>query len=200
MNELPFASSCESNKGPILEVLKRVLADRRNVLEFAAGTGQHATWCAEHMPHLHWQPTETKINLPVLAPRCDAYGGDNLAAAQILDVSERPWSSDLNADALFSANSLHIMPWASVRALFAELGEWAQPDTTLAVYGPFNYNGEYTSDSNARFDIWLAQQHPLSAIRHFEEIDALALAAGFELKEDNAMPANNRLLVWHRSG
>jgi len=66
----------------------------------------------------------------------------------------------------------------------------------LAVYGPFNYNGRYTSDSNARFDQWLAQKSTGSAIRHFEDVDRLAAGAGFELQGDHEMPANNRLLVW----
>ena len=83
--------------------------------------------------------------------------------------------------------------------LFAELGERAVEDTLLAVYGPFNYEGRYTSESNARFDQWLAAQSPDSAIRDFEKVNALAEQAGFSLLEDNAMPANNRLLVRKRA-
>ncbi len=99
-------------------------------------------------------------------------------------------------DALFTANSLHIMAFSAVEALFQALGECAGCDTVLAIYGPFNYGGQYTSASNARFDQWLAQQHPHSAIRHFEDIERLATAAGMELLHDHTMPANNRLLLW----
>jgi len=197
MDALPFSQACENNKQPILEVLARVFADRGEVLEIASGTGQHATWFAGHLPQLRWQPTELPANLGTLAPRCAAYPGDNLSSPAALDVSDRPWP-DAVPHAIFSANSLHIMPWLSVEDLFAELGARAPANCVLAVYGPFNYGGSYTSESNARFDQWLAAQNPHSAIRDFERVDALAQAAGFTLEEDNAMPANNRTLVWRR--
>ena len=196
MVELPFSQSCENNKGPILEVLARVFADRRAVLEIASGTAQHASWFAAHLAHLCWQPSELPANLPVTAARCQTYAGDNLRSPVGLDVSARPWPLDEIPHAIFSANSLHIMPWCSVVDLFAELGERTAEDTLLAIYGPFNYEGRYTSSSNARFDQWLAGQSPHSAIRDFERVNALAIEAGFRLLEDNTMPANNRLLVW----
>lgn len=115
-----------------------------------------------------------------------------------LDVCSRPWAVDV-LDAIFTANSLHIMPFSAVQKLFLELGKRASVGTLLAVYGPFNYNGQYTSESNARFDIWLAAQHPESAIRDFEQVDLLAKEAGFVLREDHSMPANNRLLIWRKA-
>lgn len=199
MTELPFSQACENNKGPILEVLARVFGDRRAVLEIGSGTGQHATWFAANLPHLSWQPSDIPANLPVVTPRCQAYAGANLRPPLGLDVSARPWALDQIPDAVFSANSLHIMPWDSVVDLFAELGERAADGTRLAIYGPFNYAGRYTSSSNAQFDHWLSSQSPHSAIRDFEQVNALAIQAGFRLLEDNSMPANNRLLVW-RSG
>jgi hypothetical protein len=195
VEQLPFSQACENNKGPILEVLSRVFAGRRRVLEIGSGTGQHATWFARHLPHLAWQPTDIPANLPLLRPRCAAYAGDNLLPPRALDVSSRPWDAPVEEDAIFTANSLHIMPLESVADLFAELGGRSRAGTVLAIYGPFNYRGQYTSDSNARFDQWLAQHSPHSAIRHFEEVDALARTAGYQLQEDNTMPANNRLLV-----
>ncbi|MFV8818870.1 DUF938 domain-containing protein [Haliea sp. E17] len=195
MDALPFSQACENNKAPILEVLSRVFADRNAVLEVASGTGQHATWFAGHLPHLSWQPTELPEHLPVLMPRCEHYAGTNLRPPLVLDVSQRPWPITVPT-AIFSANSLHIMPFSSVEDFFAELGDSAPEGTLLAIYGPFNYNGAYTSESNSRFDQWLAQQSPYSAIRDFEAVNALAESAGFTLQEDNAMPANNRLVVW----
>lgn len=197
MNELPFSQSCENNKAPILAVLAEVFAQRQQVLEIASGTGQHACHFAAAMPHLRWQPTELPANIPVLQPRCSAYSGDNLLPPQALDVRQQPWPVAV-PDAVFTANSLHIMAFDAVGKLFAALGKQAAADTLLAVYGPFNYGGRYTSDSNARFDQWLAAQHPDSAIRDFERVDALACENGFELEQDNAMPANNRLLVWRK--
>lgn len=198
MDQLPYSQACENNKGPILEILERVLAPGSRVLEIGAGTGQHASWFSQHLPQLHWQPTDIPANLPLLRPRCEASESANLLPPLELDVSRRPWAVPAEEDAIFTANSLHIMPWASVEDLFAELGERARAGNLLAIYGPFNYRGQYTSESNARFDQWLAQKSPHSAIRHFEEVDALARAAGYRLQEDNEMPANNRLLLFAR--
>ncbi|MAT92502.1 MAG: methylase [Halioglobus sp.] len=199
MHELPFSQACENNKSHILAVLRAAFAGRGQVLEIGSGTGQHACHFAQQLPQLRWQPTDLPQNLPVLRPRCAAYPGDNLLPPLPLDVRDDPWSVPV-PDAVFSANSLHIMSMDSVRCFFGGLAAGMRGDTTLAVYGPFNYGGRYTSDSNARFDQWLAQQHPDSAIRDFEAVDALAREAGFELQSDNEMPANNRLLLWRARG
>ena len=196
MTGLPYSQACENNKAPILEILRSAFADCSEVLEIASGTAQHATFFAEHMSHLYWRPSELRANLAITQLRCEAYPGANLAAPIPLDVSQRPWPLETVPRAIFTANSLHIMPWESVVDLFAELGERADADTLLALYGPFNYDGRYTSPSNAHFDQWLAQQSPHSGIRDFEQVAALAADAGFSLREDNDMPANNRLLVF----
>lgn len=198
MNQLPFSQACENNKAAILAVLREAFAASREVLEIASGTGQHAAWFARHLPHLQWQPTELPEHLAVLQPRVSAYGGKNLLSPIALNVSQRPWPVAAIPDAVFTANSLHIMPWESVEALFSELGERSAAGSMLAVYGPFNYNGQYTSPSNAEFDIWLGQKYPHSAIRDFERVNELASTAGFFLQQDYEMPANNRLLIWRR--
>jgi len=195
MDTLPYSQACENNKPFILDVLREVFADRRRALEIGSGTGQHACHFAAHLPQLLWQPTELADNLPILRPRCAAYDGGNLLPALALDVRVTPWPVP-EFDAIFTANTLHIMSFDSVQRFFAGLAQAAGDDVVLAIYGPFNYGGNYTSDSNARFDMWLAQQHPDSAIRDFEAVDELAMQAGFALHSDNAMPANNRLLVW----
>lgn len=197
MSELPFSQSCENNKDCILEVLRESFADRNKVLEIASGSGQHACHFAAHMPWLQWQPSELPAHMALLHPRCEAYAGDNLLPEQALDVRDECWPLEI-PDAVFSANSVHIMSYGAVEKLFAGLGGGAGEDVVLALYGPFNYNGQYTSASNARFDQWLAQQNPDSAIRHFEDLDRLAAGAGFALRGDFEMPANNRLLVWRK--
>ena len=101
-------------------------------------------------------------------------------------------------DAVFSANTLHIMGWEEVQALFAGLPSLMAPDGLFIAYGPFNYNGAFTSDSNRNFDGWLKARDPRSGIRDFESVDALARAQQLELRDDVAMPANNRCLVWRR--
>lgn len=199
MDSLPYSQACENNKPYILKILREAFADRRRVLEIGSGTGQHACHFADNLPQLRWQPTELPENLPVLHPRCALYEGDNLLPEIAFDVRETDWPVR-GFDAVFTANTLHIMSLSSVHRFFNGLAQASTGDVVLAVYGPFNYGGAYTSDSNARFDQWLAQQHPDSAIRDFEAVDELARKAGFTLEADNAMPANNRLLVWRKSG
>lgn len=197
MDSLPFSQACENNKPHILPALCEAFADRKRVLEIASGTGQHACHFAANMPWLQWQPSELPECLPVLRPRCAAYGGTNLLPEMALDVRDENWSA-LIPDALFTANSFHIMSFAAVQRFFAVLAESELPEMVLAVYGPFNYNGAYTSDSNARFDQWLAQRDPDSGIRDIEAVNELAQAAKLSLRSDYEMPANNRLLVWQR--
>ena len=192
---LPFSEACERNKGPILEVLRTVFAPCRAVLEIGAGTGQHAVHFASHLTHLEWQPTDRTEYLAGLAARIAQEGPANLRPPIEFDVA-RPRSLPGAFDAIFSANTLHIMSWAEVQAFFAYAGRALGPGGTLAVYGPFRYRGEFTTQSNAHFDRALRERDPASGLRDFEAVDALASAQGFELVADHSMPANNQLLVW----
>ncbi|MEM0953821.1 MAG: DUF938 domain-containing protein [Pseudomonadota bacterium] len=192
-----FSQACENNKRPILAVLERVLEGVDGVLELGSGTGQHARFFAESMPALIWQPSDLAHNHQGINAWREDYSGKNLPAPLNIDVTDQDWGLPLPG-AIFTANSLHIMPWSSVEALFVYLAAHAVTNSMLLVYGPFNYDGQYSSDSNARFDEWLAMEHPGGGIRDFEAVDALAAAAGYRLAEDNPMPANNRLLVWQR--
>jgi cyclopropane fatty-acyl-phospholipid synthase-like methyltransferase len=200
---LTSSQACERNKGPILEVLARELAGRHAVLEVGSGTGQHAVHFARHLPHLSWQPSEVADQQPALAERIRLEGSANLCAPIVLDVSSLPWpAAPARAafDAVFSANTLHIMSWKSVEDFFRGAGGLLAADGVLCVYGPFRYRGRYTSDSNAEFDAWLQARDPLSGIRDFEALDALARAHGLTLTADHAMPANNQTLVWRAAG
>jgi len=192
---LPFSEACERNRGPILEVLRTAFADRTRVVEIGAGTGQHAVHFARHLPHLAWQPTDQRDGLLGLAGRISAEAPPNVAAPLELDVLREPWPA-ATADAVFSANTLHIMSWPAVEALFAGLRRVLAADGVLAIYGPFKYGGGYTAASNATFDAMLRERDPGSGLRDFEAVHALAAAAGLELQADHAMPANNQLLVW----
>ena len=196
MSSKPYAPHCDRNREPILEVLRRWFADRKNVLEVGSGTGQHAVAFAAQLSHLRWQTSDVAENLPGIRMWVDEAHLPNLPPPLELDVSER-WPL-LPYDAAFSANTLHIMTWHEVRKLFAGLARALTPDATLAIYGPFNYSGRFTSDSNAGFDRSLKERSPSMGIRDFEAVDALARSAGFDLVEDCAMPANNRTLVWRR--
>jgi SAM-dependent methyltransferase len=192
---LPFSDACERNKAPILEVLRGAFADRRRVIEIGAGTGQHAVHFARSLPHLSWQPTDRPEYLEGLAARIAAEGAPNVAAPLELDVLNEAWPA-ARADAVFSANTLHIMSWRAVEALFAGLPRILEPGGVLAIYGPFKYRGQFTTPSNAAFDAMLRERDPDNGLRDFESVDALAMSAGLEFQADHAMPANNQLLVW----
>ena len=193
-----FADACERNKGPILEVLKSAFASSHSVLEIGSGTGQHAVHFAAALRHVSWQPTELPEHLGALGERIRLEGTPNLRGPIALDVREHPWRVP-SVDAVFSANTLHIMAWSAVREFFRGAGAALGAEGVLCVYGPFRYEGRYTSDSNAEFDRWLKARDPVSGIRDFEALDELARGAGLVLAADHAMPANNRTLVWRRS-
>ncbi len=194
----PFSQSSEENKEPILDVLREAFAARQRVLEIGSGTGQHAVYFARQLPHLFWQPSELAENLPGIHAWLAEAGLPNVAAPLLLDIERQPWP-DSAADAVFSANTVHIISWPQVESLFAGIGALLPAGGVFALYGPFNYGGRFTSDSNARFDQWLKARDPLSGVRDFEAVDALARAAGMTLERDYTMPANNRTLVWHKT-
>jgi len=191
-----FSDACERNREPILGVLRRVFADRRHVLEIGSGTGQHAAYFAPALPQLDWQPSDVADNLPSIRIWREQAQSPGLREPIELDV-DRPFPA-LRADAVFSANTCHIMSWLQVERMFAGIAALLPPGGVLALYGPFHYNGEPTSPSNAEFDAWLRGRDRLSGVRDFEDIRDLARRHGLALEEDNAMPANNRLLVFRR--
>ncbi|MEM8491313.1 MAG: DUF938 domain-containing protein [Pseudomonadota bacterium] len=195
--ELPFSQAAANNSEPILAQLRSLLADRQCVLEIGAGTGQHAVHFALALPHLEWLPTEHPHALAKLRLRCEAAQTSNVRAPVALDIVTGPWPSPW-PDTIYTANTLHIVAIDLVEALFVACGERAKAGSLLIVYGPFNYGGRYTSESNESFDEWLKDRDPRSGIREQEWVDTLANQAGYELKQDVAMPANNRLLVWEK--
>jgi cyclopropane fatty-acyl-phospholipid synthase-like methyltransferase len=197
MADKPFAPSCERNRDPILEVLQPVLRHARSVLEIGSGTGQHAVHFAAAMPWLRWQASERPAHLAGIVAWLDEAALANTPPPLALDVATGPWPA-MGFDAVFSANTLHIMGWPQVQAFFAGVQGVLARGGTLAVYGPFNYGGACTSESNAQFDAWLKARDAASAIRDFEAVDALARGIGLHLAGDHALPANNRLLVWRR--
>jgi len=191
-----FSQACENNKTPILEVLRPLFVDRHAVLEIGSGTGQHAAWFAARLPHLVWQTSDVAGTHASIEAWID--GIDNARSPMVLDVDTEQWPPH-RYDGAFSANTAHIMHWPSVVHMFHGVAGILNPAGVFALYGPFNYGGEYTSDGNERFDRQLRANDAGMGIRGFEAVDALAGAAGMTLLCDHAMPANNRILVWQRS-
>ncbi|MFC7520303.1 DUF938 domain-containing protein [Xanthomonas populi] len=207
----PFSPASARNRGPILEVLQRHFADRRHVLEIGAGTGQHAVHFAAAMPWLRWQASDHPDHLPGMTQWLDEAALPNtpppiplqavlmptpgLAPAPPLPVVQ---GTAGGFDAVYSANTLHIMGWPQVQALFAWLPAVMAPQAVLAVYGPFNRDGGFTSQSNRVFDTMLRERDAASGIRDADAVDALAAAVGLQLIDAVALPANNVCRVWRR--
>jgi SAM-dependent methyltransferase len=204
--EKPFSAACERNCDPILRVLRGCLADRRRILEIGSGTGQHAVHFAAALTQLIWQTSDRAENLAGIGLWLDEAKLANTPAPLRFDVDRDGSPVDAAAgqpeavryDAVFSANTLHIMSWPEVEKLFAALPALAADDAKLVIYGPFNYGGKYTSVSNADFDRSLKQHAAHMGIRDAAAVDALAHRVGFELIDDVAMPANNRCRIWQR--
>ena len=192
---LPFSAACERNKDPILEVLRIRFAGRGQVLEIGSGTGQHAVHFARALGHLIWHPTEQLAYLPDLAERVKLEGPPNLRAPTLLDVRQAVWPLR-SVDALFTANTLHIMSWPEVIDMFRGITATLAPSGTLCVYGPFHYGGRHTSPSNVEFDRMLRDRDPESGVRDIQAVIDLAAAAGLNLAADHDLPAFNRLLVF----
>ncbi len=193
----PYSQACENNKDPILHKIKDIFLESKTVWEIGGGTGQHACYFAQQLPHLQWQVTDRAENLAGINSWIEGAGLENLPQSLALNVCDEQWPCQ-GIEALFSANTLHIMSWPEVECFFAGLGRHLTQDARVCIYGPFNYNGTYTSASNESFDQWLKSRDPQSGIRDFEAIEKLAKLVGLIVKDDFAMPANNRLLVLQR--
>jgi SAM-dependent methyltransferase len=191
-----FSQACENNKGPILEVLQPLFADRNAVLEIGSGTGQHAAFFASHLAQLVWQTSDVAHNHASIEAWIG--GVENALPPLTLDVDSDDWPA-ARYDGAFSANTAHIMHWPTVVRMFHGVAGVLQPGGVFALYGPFNYDGQYTSRSNEAFDRQLRASDAGMGIREFEAIDALAHAAEMTLLADHGMPANNRTLVWQRN-
>lgn len=191
--------ACERNKGPILAVLRHAFAACHGVLEIGSGTGQHAVHFARGLEHLVWQPTEVPRQLAALNARIALEGPPNLRPAVALDVLELPWRLVVpDVDAVFTANTFHIMPWAAVRACFQGVGQLLPAGGIFCVYGPFVYDGAHTSASNAAFDEQLRARDPRMGLREVAALAAIAGECGLAALGDYPMPANNRMLLWLR--
>ncbi len=189
----PYSESCDQNKDPILTVISPLFSALSNVLEIGSGTGQHAVYFAEKMPHLTWHTSDCQSYLDGINMWLSDAGLTNVLPPLELDVSRSQWPQ-LEVDAVFTANSIHIMQQQDVVNLINGVGKLLKQKGSFVIYGPFNYNGQYTSKSNESFDQWLKQRDPLSGIKHFEEIESLANDNGMRLVTDYEMPANNRIL------
>jgi cyclopropane fatty-acyl-phospholipid synthase-like methyltransferase len=191
----PFAESCAENQQPILEILQKEFADARQVLEIGSGTGQHAIFFARALPHLIWQTSDVAEHHSGINAWISDEDLDNTRIPLTLNVENDSWPEQV-FDGIFSANTVHIMGWPEVEKMFAGIGQVLLPGGHFCLYGPFNYDGQFSSESNANFDVWLKNRDPKSGVRDVADLSKLAEKAGLKLTEDYEMPANNRILVW----
>ncbi|GIU49834.1 methylase [Shewanella sairae] len=201
VSSLPYSQSCENNKSAIAAVLEQCFNQSSQVLEVGSGTGQHAVFFAKMLPHLLWQTSDQAVNHAGINAWLAQEPSPNLRAPLTLDVSQ-DWPIALLEkpliDAIFTANTLHIMSKGMVEDFFTGIGKHLANKGQFCVYGPFNYQGRYSSESNRNFDKWLFEQNPQSAIRDIEWIMALAAKQSMQLVTDYPMPANNRLLHFEK--
>ncbi|WP_455204896.1 DUF938 domain-containing protein [Kaarinaea lacus] len=191
----PYSESCDQNKQPILEVLQQELHNIETLLEIGSGTGQHAVFFGEQFPQVIWQTSDRRSYHEGILAWLQDSNLDNVLPPLELDVCLDRWPEQ-SFDAVFSANTAHIMSAVEVKHLFNGVSNVLKPTGKFILYGPFNYHGEYTSDSNAQFDIWLKQRDANSGIKDLDDLQRWATDVGLALIKDYEMPANNRVLVW----
>ena len=199
MTERPDAPATDRNREAILEVLVDEFSDRNEVLEIGSGTGQHAVYFANAMSHLTWQTSDVSKNHSGIRSWIEFANIDNVKPPLEIDV-ELVRGIDGNFDAVYSSNTAHIMSMRAVEFMFELVGNLLPMNGKFCLYGPFNRNGDFTSESNARFDASLRSQDPSMGIRNLEDLEVLAEKAGMQRSSLYAMPANNFMVAWNRTG
>jgi cyclopropane fatty-acyl-phospholipid synthase-like methyltransferase len=196
--EMFFSPAADRNKEPILKVLKTVIRPQhKRLFEIGAGTGQHAIYMAPFFPGIDWTPTEREENLSVLAKAVHESLVPNIRQPHKFQVGPDDFAN-FTYDIIYTANTFHIMHWKECKTLIKLVSTRLQENGKVVIYGPFNYDGKFTSPSNEEFDKALREKDPLSGIRAFEDVNKAMIKQGFELVKDYEMPANNRMLVYNR--
>lgn len=191
-------TACDRNQGPILEILKEVIGDDTvKIFEIGSGSAQHATFMAPQLKNVQWTTSDVTANHPIIKDALAKAKTDNIRGPFQYEVGKDNFPR-VPYDVVFTANTFHIMSWKQCKTLMKELGTRLREGSQVIIYGPFNYNGEFTSESNANFNVWLKERNPESGIRAFEDVNANMIKNGFSLYKDYEMPANNRILVFTR--
>ena len=197
MNTIAFSSAAERNQKPILDQLRTLFPQQGTILEIGSGTGQHAVFFTRNMPGLLWQPSDRLENLAGLQARFSTEGNEHLLPLVQLDVITDPWPGSTYEGA-FSANTAHIMSWEAVVAMFTGVAAHLLPGARFCLYGPFNIDNCFTSESNAQFDAGLCAKDSQMGIRDMAAIESLANLHQMQLEHKLAMPANNFILVFKK--
>ncbi|MBT7611244.1 MAG: DUF938 domain-containing protein [Bacteriovoracaceae bacterium] len=191
------APSVERNRKPIRDVLEKYLQRSGKLLEISSGTGEHAIYFGNEFKQIQWVTSELRENHPIIKSYLKEAKLSNIHGPEKLKIGEDDFPKS-KFDYVFTANSIHIMSWKENKSLFKLLGKRLREGALVFIYGPFNYKGEFTSDSNEKFNEWLKNKDPKSAIRNMEDVVLGMNKNGLKLLNDHEMPANNRLLVFER--
>ena len=197
MAAIPHAPAAERNAAPILDVLRFEFANVQHVLEIGSGTGQHAVAVGAAMPHLEWQTSDLDEHHAGIRAWIATAGLSNVREPVSLNVL----TADLppnRYDAVFSANTAHIMNSTAVEKMFALVATTLRDGGLFCLYGPFREAGAFSTPSNAEFDKSLRAQNIGMGIRDLEALDELAAAGKLRRMRRYAMPANNLLVVWQQ--
>jgi len=195
MSGRPDAPAASRNRDAILTVLRDELDGSMSLLEIGSGTGQHAVYFGKALPQVCWQTSDRLENHGGISAWLADAALENVLAPVDLDVLQCSTVSG-DYDAVFSANTAHIMSYPAVECMFGIVGRVLSGGGVFCLYGPFNIDGEFTSESNARFDQSLKSQNPEMGIRELADLDGLAKESGLERAKRYAMPANNMMVVW----
>jgi len=198
MDTIPYSASAERNRQPILDQVRDLMPAQGTVLEIGSGTGQHAVFLSQNLPHLLWQPSDRAMNLHGLEACFSAQGNDRILPILKLDVLKDPWPG-CSYEAVYSANTAHIMPWDAVVAMFSGVAAHLLPGARFFLYGPFNIDDQFTSEGNKQFDARLRAEDPNRGIRDMTAIELLARLHHMQFEQKMAMPANNFILVFSKT-
>ncbi|MDG2377073.1 MAG: DUF938 domain-containing protein [Woeseiaceae bacterium] len=199
MNERPDAPAARRNREAILEVLQQEISHGASVLEIGSGTGQHAVHFGSAMPGVTWQTSDRRQHHEGIDAWVSSSGLSNVLPPIELDVMT-PLDISAHYDVMFSANTAHIMSTEAVERMFALVGSLLPGDGLFFLYGPFNVDGAFTSDSNRDFDQSLRAQDLAMGIRDLADLNRLGASNGLSQVRRYAMPANNMFVVWQRLG
>jgi len=193
-----YSQAAENNKAPITDIMGRHLPHDAFVVEIGSGAGQHALHMSHTFPGITWLPSEREAVVPILGANLALYESNNIQPPLVLELADFSWTGD-PVDAVYAANVMHIVSESLGERLVQLAAEALKPSGLLMLYGPYKYNGQFTTESNATFDQWLKDRDPASGIRDFEALMATAKCTGLTLTRDYAMPANNQMLIFERA-
>lgn len=195
----PFSPAAERNQQAILEVLQdHIDSSISNLLEFGAGTGQHAVYMAPFFSEVNWVVSDIAGKHAGIRMWIKEHKVPNISGPIAFKLGSHEFPTDRWYQALYTANTFHIMPWKKVKTLIKMMGHRLREGSKVFVYGPFHCDGDYRGPGNIDFDQKLKAEDPAMGIRNENDVIKAMWKQGFDLLENKEMPANNRMLVFER--